>query len=173
MLIALCRAPVLIDDEIDSATAGTACDIWSLAATLLNCLTGTAPYHGMRSTEMRRALLLRHAPGPVPEDLPAGLQRMLRQCFHADPTQRPSLAEVKQVLLLLLLPDQSLLGHKCCIVVLHQAQFAPSIHCHHHVTITDNSRHVSLWQVVSFLTALCADRFVWMQHTTMHAGLLP
>ena len=110
LLIALCRAPELIDDEIDSASAGTACDTWSLAATLLHSLTGTAPYNGMRSLEMRRALLLRHAPGPIPEDLPAGLQRMLRQSFHADPAQRPSLAEVKQVHSLCVLSNQNLMG---------------------------------------------------------------
>ena len=59
----------------------------------------------------------------------------------------------------LLLPDQRVLGHKCCIVVLHKAQFASSILSHHHVTITDSSEirlagklfHFSLLRVQTVL----------------------
>ena len=72
-------------------------DIWSLAAVLLQCLTGRPPYEGMRSMQMRRALLQGHAPGPIPEDVPTSLKRLLRQCFHETPDQRPSLSQIKQV----------------------------------------------------------------------------
>jgi len=91
----LCRPPELIDDE--SAPPSPSADIWSLAAVLLQCLTGRPPYEGMRSMQMRRALLQRHAPGPVPEDLPSSLKRLFRQCFHETPDQRPSLSRIKQV----------------------------------------------------------------------------
>lgn len=53
----------------------------------------------MSSMQTRRALLLGHAPGCIPEDLPAPVQAILRQSFDADPNCRPSLAEIKQVLL--------------------------------------------------------------------------
>ena len=89
------RPPELIDDE--SAPPVPSADIWSLAAVLLQCLTGRPPYEGMRSMQMRRALLQRHAPGPVPEDLPTSLKRLLRQCFHDTPDQRPSLLQIQQV----------------------------------------------------------------------------
>ncbi len=91
----LCRPPELIDDE--SAPPSPSADIWSLAAVLLQCLTGRPPYEGMRSMQVRRALLERHAPGPVPEDLPTSLKRLLQQCFHETPDQRPSLSQIKQV----------------------------------------------------------------------------
>ena len=94
---AACRAPELIDDEVDVSRAGIPSDVWSLAAVLLHCLTGVAPYSGMRSMEMRRALLLRHSPGPIPEDLPNQLQVLLRQCFQAEPADRPGLPHIKQV----------------------------------------------------------------------------
>ena len=90
-----CRPPELIDDV--SAPPSPSADIWSLAAVLLQCLTGRPPYEGMRSMQMRRALLQRHAPGPVPEDLPSSLKRLLQQCFHEMPDQRPSLSQIKQV----------------------------------------------------------------------------
>ena len=50
---------------------------------------------------MRRALLQRHAPGPIPEDLPTSLKRLLRQCFHETPDERPSLSQIKQVCMVL------------------------------------------------------------------------
>jgi len=90
-----CRPPELIDDV--SAPPSPSADIWSLAAVLLQCLTGRPPYEGMRSMQMCRALLQRHAPGPIPEDLPTSLKRLLRQCFNETPDERPSLSQIKQV----------------------------------------------------------------------------
>ena len=47
--------------------------------------------------QTRRALLQRHAPGPVPDNIPHSLQQLLRQCFHETPDQRPSLLQIRQV----------------------------------------------------------------------------
>ena len=90
-----CRPPELVDDE--SAEPMPQADVWSMAAVLQQCLTGRPPYDGMSSVQVRRALLLRHAPGAVPEDIPNSLQQLLRRCFHETPEQRPSLVQIKQV----------------------------------------------------------------------------
>ena len=110
-----CRAPELVDDEATQPTPSA--DIWSLAAVLLQCLTGRKPYEGMSSMQMRRALLLRHAPGAIPGDIPNGLQQLLRRCFHETPNQRPALAQIKQV-------------RKATCVGARSLQFA-KLGCHH------------------------------------------
>lgn len=91
-----CRAPEVIDDDRHHPPTGSA-DVWSLGAVLLQCLTGRAPYEGMSSMAMHGALLQKYAPGPVPDDIPDSLQRLLRQCFHEAAEQRPSLQQIKQV----------------------------------------------------------------------------
>ena len=90
-----CRSPEQIDDDI--AAPAFSADVWSLGAVLLQCLTGTPPYEGMRSMAMCAALLQGRPPGPIPGNIPNSLQRLLGQCFLVPAARRPTLANVKQV----------------------------------------------------------------------------
>lgn len=72
-------------------------DIWSFAAVLLHCLTGKAAFEGKRNQQALKALLQGQAPGPIPNDLPQPLQALLAQCFLLEPSDRPTLLELKQV----------------------------------------------------------------------------
>jgi serine/threonine protein kinase len=58
-------------------TVTAATDVWGLAATLVECVTGAAPG---RSPDLTR--------------VPASLRPLLADCLRTDPATRPALAEV-------------------------------------------------------------------------------
>ena len=93
-----CSAPEVLDDK-PSEAPGPVCDIWSLAAVFLHCLTGKPPYEGEKS--VFRAVLAGKRPYAIPRTLPQQLQTMLAQCFESDPNKRPDLVAIKQVCVLL------------------------------------------------------------------------
>ena len=72
-------------------------DIWSFAAVLLHCLTGKAPFDGVKDMDVLKALRRGQLPGMIPSSLPQPLQSLLAECFCTDPARRPSLQAIQQV----------------------------------------------------------------------------
>lgn len=103
MLRAPSRAPELMEWSEDGVQAewlierGGPADVWSVAAILLQCITGVEPYANMGVNEVQRAHILIHAPGCIPDDQPLSLQNLLRQSFDAVPADRPEMAVLYQV----------------------------------------------------------------------------
>lgn len=81
---------------------GPAADVWGLAVTLVDALTGELPYGDEATWDSRRRVPLLHRRGPgapaLPGDLPGDLDDLLRACLRRDPRARPSLADVRDAL---------------------------------------------------------------------------
>ena len=76
-----------------------ASDVWGLAVTLVEALTGEMPHGDEATWDSRRRLPVLHrrapvAPEPLP-DLPAEYDALLRRCLARDPADRPSLEEIR------------------------------------------------------------------------------
>ncbi|CAE6427743.1 unnamed protein product [Rhizoctonia solani] len=71
-------------------------DIWALACTILEIYTEKLPYsrykHDLR---IQRAILDRKLPADLPFDGPSVLWGILKDCWSADPSQRPHIGSVK------------------------------------------------------------------------------
>jgi len=74
-----------------------ASDLYSLGVMGHELLTGTKPFD--RGTPIATALAqVQDPPPPLPDDVPADLARVIRECLAKDPAQRPSAAAVVQAL---------------------------------------------------------------------------
>lgn len=86
-------------------------DVYSLGLVLHEVMTLEVPFHHEPFTSLRSQDLVQHiveggrpsfgesdgdagGNGPLSLSIPLGLQQVLRQCWHVDPRQRPSAAEV-------------------------------------------------------------------------------
>lgn len=69
--------------------ATPASDIWSLAATVCELVSGHPPYHDLVAMSAMFRIVEDEMP-PLPESASPELQMFLRQCFAKDPQQRPS-----------------------------------------------------------------------------------
>ncbi|RYB89567.1 serine/threonine protein kinase [Nocardioides glacieisoli] len=79
-----------------------ATDVWGLGMTLIDALTRTAPYGDEATWESRRRWPLVHRRMPRTPDgidaLPEEVREVLAACISLDPTARPPLAHVQDVL---------------------------------------------------------------------------
>ncbi|TBU27276.1 hypothetical protein BD311DRAFT_696875, partial [Dichomitus squalens] len=77
-------------EVIELKGASTKSDIWSLACTVIELLTGRPPYADIANSMSVMFRIVEDASPPLPEECSESLQDFLRMCFHKDPTKRPS-----------------------------------------------------------------------------------
>ncbi|KAF7356594.1 Cell division control protein [Mycena venus] len=77
-------------EVIELKGASTKSDIWSLACTVVELLTGRPPYAEIANSMSVMFRIVEDDMPPLPEDCSPLLEDFLRQCFDKDPTKRPS-----------------------------------------------------------------------------------
>ncbi|KAI1793538.1 Pkinase-domain-containing protein [Ganoderma leucocontextum] len=77
-------------EVIELKGASTKSDIWSLACTVIELLTGRPPYADIANSMSVMFRIVEDASPPLPEECSENLQDFLRLCFNKDPTKRPS-----------------------------------------------------------------------------------
>ncbi|KAJ7623201.1 STE/STE11/cdc15 protein kinase [Roridomyces roridus] len=77
-------------EVIELKGASTKSDIWSLACTVIELLTGRPPYAEIANSMSVMFRIVEDDMPPLPEDCSPLLEDFLRQCFNKDPTKRPS-----------------------------------------------------------------------------------
>ncbi|KAH9913912.1 uncharacterized protein B0H18DRAFT_1047052 [Fomitopsis serialis] len=81
-------------EVIELKGASTKSDIWSLACTVIELLTGRPPYSEIANSMSVMFRIVEDSMPPLPDGCSQSLQDFLRQCFHKDPTKRPSAEEL-------------------------------------------------------------------------------
>ncbi|CAO1636075.1 unnamed protein product [Sympodiomycopsis kandeliae] len=76
-------------EVIELKGASTSADIWSLGCTIIELLTGKPPYGDMLAMSAMFRIVEDDRP-PIPEKCSESLRDFLTQCFHKDPTKRPT-----------------------------------------------------------------------------------
>ncbi|KAJ6610201.1 hypothetical protein B0H10DRAFT_2225214 [Mycena sp. CBHHK59/15] len=77
-------------EVIELKGASPKSDIWSLACTVIELLTGRPPYAEIANSMSVMFRIVEDDMPPLPEDISSLLQDFLTQCFNKDPTKRPS-----------------------------------------------------------------------------------
>ncbi|OCH87395.1 hypothetical protein OBBRIDRAFT_160313 [Obba rivulosa] len=77
-------------EVIELKGASTKSDIWSLACTVIELLTGRPPYADIPNSMSVMFRIVEDNMPPIPEGCSESLQDFLKLCFHKDPTKRPS-----------------------------------------------------------------------------------
>jgi eukaryotic-like serine/threonine-protein kinase len=81
-----------------TGTPGPASDVWGLAVTLYEAITGTRPFPSNnpdRAAPLEaRFPQLAVPPTPLPPSLPAEFSRIVMECLRRDPADRPTAAEL-------------------------------------------------------------------------------
>ncbi|TDL23606.1 kinase-like protein [Rickenella mellea] len=77
-------------EVIELKGASTASDIWSLACTVIELLTGKPPYSDVGNGLAVMYRIVEDDMPPVPEDCSETLKDFLRLCFQKDPSKRPN-----------------------------------------------------------------------------------
>ncbi|KAI0794041.1 Pkinase-domain-containing protein [Fomes fomentarius] len=77
-------------EVIELKGASTKSDIWSLACTVIELLTGRPPYADIANSMSVMFRIVEDDSPPLPEDCSESLQDFLRWCFNKDPTKRPN-----------------------------------------------------------------------------------
>lgn len=88
-------AAYMAPEQIEDHRVGPAADVWSLAAILLECLTGRRGYGGGAAEILARRLA---GEAPSLDSLPAPWRMLLGSMLGHDPEQRPDPAEVAELL---------------------------------------------------------------------------
>jgi serine/threonine protein kinase len=83
-------APEVIQEE---GIITSACDIWSLGATIIEFLTTKPPYFGENEVVATWSIINNDHP-PLPERITNNLKDFLLKCFNKDPAKRPSAKEL-------------------------------------------------------------------------------
>ncbi|KAF8906289.1 kinase-like domain-containing protein [Gymnopilus junonius] len=77
-------------EVIELKGASTKSDIWSLGCTVIELLTGRPPYAEIGNSMSVMFRIVEDEMPPLPEECSELLKDFLEQCFHKDPTKRPS-----------------------------------------------------------------------------------
>ncbi|KAI0953922.1 hypothetical protein AcV7_007316 [Taiwanofungus camphoratus] len=77
-------------EVIELKGASTKSDIWSLACTVIELLTGRPPYAEIANSMSVMFHIVEDRMPPLPEGCSESLQDFLKICFNKDPTKRPS-----------------------------------------------------------------------------------
>ncbi|TDL14605.1 kinase-like protein, partial [Rickenella mellea] len=75
---------------IELKGASTASDIWSLACTVIELLTGKPPYSDVGNCQAVMYRIVEDDMPPIPEDCSETLKDFLHLCFQKDPSKRPN-----------------------------------------------------------------------------------
>ncbi|WP_157620913.1 serine/threonine-protein kinase [Saccharothrix sp. NRRL B-16348] len=84
-------ASYLAPEQVRGDEVGPAADVYALGLLLLECLTGYREYQGDR---VEAAVARLHRPPRVPDDVPAGLARLLSVMTSLSVRRRPTAAQV-------------------------------------------------------------------------------
>ncbi len=71
-------------------------DIWALGCLLVGLMSGTVWPVGLSAAKIFGRIYNKQGPD-VSKDIPTELADILKRCFHADPKQCPSAADVQKV----------------------------------------------------------------------------
>ena len=77
----------------------TGTDIWSFACTIIELLTGTAPWSGMEADEICTRVKDQKGRPPLPTGLPKTLRTALEKCFAYHSCSRPNAKDLLRVFL--------------------------------------------------------------------------
>ncbi|KAI0666800.1 Pkinase-domain-containing protein [Trametes maxima] len=77
-------------EVIELKGASTKSDIWSLACTVIELLTGRPPYADIANSMTVMFRIVEDARPPLPEESSESLQDFLKWCFNKDPAKRPN-----------------------------------------------------------------------------------
>ncbi|KAJ4469522.1 STE/STE11/cdc15 protein kinase [Lentinula aciculospora] len=77
-------------EVIELKGASPKSDIWSLACTVIELLTGRPPYGEIPNSMSVMFRIVEDDMPPIPPGVSPLLEDFLKQCFHKDPAQRPS-----------------------------------------------------------------------------------
>ncbi|EMD38930.1 hypothetical protein CERSUDRAFT_112640 [Gelatoporia subvermispora B] len=77
-------------EVIELKGASTKSDIWSLACTVIELLTGRPPYADIPNSMSVMFRIVEDDMPPIPEGCSESLQDFLKLCLNKDPTKRPS-----------------------------------------------------------------------------------
>ena len=88
-------AAYLAPEQVSGQPAGPPADVYALGLILLECVTGQREYAG---TMIEAAMARLTRPPWIPEDLPPSLAHTLRRMTRREPGDRPTAAEVREML---------------------------------------------------------------------------
>jgi serine/threonine protein kinase/tetratricopeptide (TPR) repeat protein len=80
--------PYASPERLDSGDVNAHSDLWSLAVTLYEMLTGLQPYHAANTEQLERMIRSRVPPPPAPDPCPEPLRRILAKAMAPDPEVR-------------------------------------------------------------------------------------
>eukprot|EP01047_Picozoa_sp_COSAG01_P084197 COSAG01_NODE_17968_length_1110_cov_1.518299_2_plen_156_part_01 len=85
-------------EMFDETNITPAVDIWALGAVLVQALSGSVPWLGMKYPAVMKAVLLDRKTPDIPAGLPKPFGVMLQRCFSHTPTERPTASEMVEIL---------------------------------------------------------------------------
>ncbi len=88
-------AAYLAPEQVSGERAGPPADVYALGLILLECVTGRREYSG---TMVEAAMARLTRPPRIPEGLPPSLAHTLRRMTRREPADRPTAAEVRELL---------------------------------------------------------------------------
>jgi len=74
-------------EQVRGEPADARTDLWALGILLYEMVTGTKPFHGTTIPELFSSIL-RDAPAPMPETVPAEMRAVIERCLDKDPERR-------------------------------------------------------------------------------------
>jgi serine/threonine-protein kinase len=80
--------PYASPERLDSGEVNADSDLWSLAVTLYEMVTGLQPYQSSTTAQLERMIRSRIAPPPAPDPCPEPLRRILMKAVAPHPEQR-------------------------------------------------------------------------------------
>jgi serine/threonine protein kinase len=80
--------PYASPERLDSGDVSALSDLWSLAVTLYEMVTGLQPYHAANTEQLERKIRSRVPPPPAPDPCPEPLRRILAKAMAPDPEVR-------------------------------------------------------------------------------------
>ena len=73
-------------------------DVWSFGVLVWEMLTAEVPYNGVEGMAVAYGIATGHLKLPIPEGSPEEFERLLGQCWQADPHDRPSFGDILTLL---------------------------------------------------------------------------
>jgi predicted Ser/Thr protein kinase/tetratricopeptide (TPR) repeat protein len=80
--------PYASPERLDTGDVSAQSDLWSLAVTLYEMVTGLRPYHADSTERLERMIRSRIAPPPAPDPCPEPLRRILAKAMAPEPEMR-------------------------------------------------------------------------------------